>query len=110
MFWKSKAQEDVQRLEAEVCQARAELQHEERKKAFEKQLADDDAQFQREQQEHAARIIVEKAERLREERHHAVFLMALQVLMTDMHDSGSYDDDVVEARRLADLAYPKVQP
>jgi hypothetical protein len=68
---------------------------------------------EQERREGLARLLAEaKAPReaLREQRHHEVFMMALQILMTDMHDSGSYSDDVVEARSIADLAYPKEQP
>lgn len=49
----------------------------------------------------------EQDETIRAQRHHEVFRDMLQVLATSLHDSGSYDDDVAEARRLADLAYPK---
>lgn len=45
-------------------------------------------------------------ERQRVQRHHEVLLKMLEIQGNAPRDSGSYDDDLHEARRIADLAYP----
>lgn len=111
-LWKSRAQKEVERLEAEVRLARADIQLKERIAALEKQATDEWAEIEREQQERAVRDAAEKAERLRAERHHEVFLEVIKVLAGPLpwpQMSQNISDRVETARVWADLAYPKVQ-
>lgn len=46
------------------------------------------------------------AERVRAQRHHEVLLKMLEIQGNAPRDTGSYEDDLHEARYIADLAYP----